>query len=93
MPRYQAKENRDEQPPDCHILKAVFYFFKREGATVTCEMRPSARGTGFDIILMQPGQPVVIEHFTTSDAVHKRWQQLQERFKGEGWWGPAGTHD
>ena len=71
----------------------MFYFFKREGATVTCEMRPGARGAGFDIIVMQPGQPVVTEHFATSDAVHKRWQHLQERFKGEGWWGPAVTHD
>lgn len=67
----------------------MFYFFTRENATVTCDMRPSARGSGFDIVIMAPGQPVVIEHFVKSEDVHKRWTELQERFKGEGWWGPS----
>lgn len=71
----------------------MFYFFRRERSTVTCEMRPSARGTGFDIIIMQPGQPVVAEYFENSEAVHRRWRELQERFKGEGWWGPTATHE
>lgn len=71
----------------------MFYFFKRERATVTCEMRPSATGAGFDIVIMQPGQPVVTEHFLSSVEVHKRWMELQERFKGEGWWGPTATHE
>lgn len=71
----------------------MFYFFRRESATVTCEMRPSARGAGFDIIIMQSGQPVVTEHFANSEDVHRRWRELQERFKGEGWWGPTATHD
>jgi hypothetical protein len=71
----------------------VFYFFRRESATVTCEMRPSATGAGFDIVIVEPGKPVVTEHFVRSEDVHKRWQELQERFKGEGWWGPTVSDD
>ena len=69
------------------MLRPGFYFFRRENATVTCEMRPSGTGTGFYII-MQPGQPVTTEHFENTEDVHKRWRELQERFKAEGWWGP-----
>ena len=71
----------------------MFYFFRSERATVTCEMRPSATGSGFDIVIVEPGRPVVIEHFTTSEDVHRRWQVLQERFKTEGWWGPTVSDD
>jgi hypothetical protein len=67
----------------------VFYFFTRETMTVTCDMRPSATGTGFDIVIMETAKPVVTEHFSTSEEVHQRWKELRERFKGEGWWGPA----
>ena len=71
----------------------MFYFFKRERDTVTCEMRPGASGSGYDIVIMEPGKDVVSEHYATSAEVHKRWLQLQERFKAEGWWGPAATHE
>jgi hypothetical protein len=45
-----------------HTYHGVFYFFKREGHTVTCELRPGASGSGYDIIIVEPGQPVVTEH-------------------------------
>jgi hypothetical protein len=72
-----------------HTYIGMFYFFKREGHTVTCELRPGASGAGYDIIIVEPGRPVVTEHYTSAAEVHKRWQDLQERFKGEGWWGPT----
>jgi hypothetical protein len=71
----------------------VFYFFRRESATVTCEMRPSPTGSGFDIVIVEPGKAVATERFTTAEDVHRRWQELQERFKGEGWWGPTVSDD
>ncbi len=71
----------------------MVYFFKRNSATVSCEMRPSGRGEGYDIIIMKPGQPVVTEHLPSSADIHKRWCELQEGFKSEGWWGPTATHD
>jgi hypothetical protein len=71
----------------------VFYFFQRERDTVTCEMRPAVSGSGYDIIIMKPGAPVVTEHHETMQAMHARWLELQEQFRGEGWWGPSATHD
>ena len=70
----------------------MFYFFRREADTVTCELRPGASGSGYDIVIMEPGKAVVTEHYDSSSEVHRRWQQLQEHFKGEGWWGPTATH-
>ena len=48
-----------------------------------------ARIVAFRLRPVEPGQPVVTEHYTSAAEVHKRWQDLQERFKGEGWWGPT----
>jgi hypothetical protein len=67
----------------------VFYFFRREAATATCELRPSASGSGYDLIIMEAGKPVVTEHYDLSADAHKRLLEVQQRFKGEGWWGPA----
>jgi hypothetical protein len=71
----------------------VFYFFQRERETVTCEMRPSRSGTGFDLVIMRPGAVVQTEHHESMPDMHKRWLQLQEEFRAEGWWGPAASHD
>jgi hypothetical protein len=71
----------------------VFYFFQRERETVTCEMRPARSGDGYDLIIMRPGAEVVTEHHATMPDMHKRWRELQESFRSEGWWGPAATHD
>lgn len=69
----------------------VFYFFKRDAATATCELRPSASGAGFDLIIMEAGKPVVTEHYDLSADAHKRWLEVQQRFRHEGWWGPSST--
>lgn len=71
----------------------MFYFFQRERDTVTCEMRPSPTGSGYDIVIMRPGAPVTTERHEDMASMHQRWRELQEQFKGEGWWGPSPTHD
>lgn len=60
---------------------------------MTCEMRPSPTGSGYDIVIMKPGEAVRTEHHEDMASMHKRWRELQEQFKGEGWWGPSATHD
>lgn len=67
----------------------VFYFFKREDATATCELRPSASGSGYDLVIMETGKPVVTEQYEFAADAHKRWLEVQQRFKTEGWWGPT----
>jgi hypothetical protein len=66
----------------------VFYFFRRGDDIVTCEVRTSPTGAGYDIVIMEPGGTTRTETHPSSDAVHKRWLQLLERFQRDGWWGP-----
>lgn len=66
----------------------MFYFFKKGSDTITCEVRTSSTGPGFDIIIIEAGGAVRTETHPTSEAVHKRWLELQERFQRDGWWGP-----
>src|SRR5688500_12642687 len=74
--------------PEERELTRVFYFFKKGADTVTCEVRTSASGPGYDIIIIEPGGEVRTETHPTSEAVHKRWLEILERFQREGWWGP-----
>jgi hypothetical protein len=66
----------------------VFYFFRRGDDIITCEVRSSPTGSGYDIIVIEPGGAVRTETHATSEAVHKRWMELLERFQTDGWWGP-----
>jgi hypothetical protein len=66
----------------------VFYFFKKGRDTITCEVRASASGAGYDIVVTEPGGGVRTETHPTSEAVHKRWLELLERYQRDGWWGP-----
>jgi hypothetical protein len=38
----------------------VFYFFKKGTDTITCEVRTSAAGPGYDIIIIEPGAPFAL---------------------------------
>jgi hypothetical protein len=67
----------------------VFYFFQRGPETVQCEVRSAAEGSGFEIVITEPGGAQRLEAFQTSDEVHTRWVELHKRFEDEGWWGPA----
>ena len=64
----------------------MFYFFKKGTDTITCEVRTSAAGPGYDIIIIEPGGAARRKH-PTSEAVHKRWLELLERFQRDAWWG------
>ncbi len=66
----------------------MFYFFKKGSDTITCEVRASQTGAGYDIVISEPNGSVRAETYPTSDAVHKRWLELLERFQNDGWWGP-----
>jgi hypothetical protein len=31
-----------------------------------------------------------VEQFPTSQLAHRRWEELEKRFSGDGWFGPYG---
>jgi hypothetical protein len=67
----------------------VFYFFQKGPETVQCEVRSSPNGIGYEILITEANGAERVEHFATSDQVHRRWVELHRRFESEGWWGPA----
>jgi hypothetical protein len=67
----------------------VFYFFKRGAETLQCEVRHSADGDGYEIVIAEVGKPERVERHATSEQVHRRWIELHQTFQCEGWWGPA----
>ena len=67
----------------------MFYFFQKGPETVQCEVRSSPDGLGYEILITEANGVERLEHFATSDQVHRRWVELHRRFESEGWWGPA----
>lgn len=67
----------------------MFYFFQRGTDFVRFEISGDDR-SGYTITITEPGGAERTETFSTSDAAHARWLEVQERFKSEGWWGPHG---
>ena len=66
----------------------VFYFFKKGTDTITCEVRPSQRDPATTSSSGSRMATFGTETYPTSEAVHKRWLELLERFQHDGWWGP-----
>lgn len=67
----------------------MFYFFQREAEYVRCEVSGDDK-SGYRITITEPDGTERSELFVSSDAVHARWLEIQERLNGEGWWGPHG---
>jgi hypothetical protein len=67
----------------------VFYFYKRGPETVQCEVRSAVDGPGYEIVIRETDGTERLERFATSEQVHSRWLEINNRFEREGWWGPA----
>jgi hypothetical protein len=67
----------------------VFYFFQRGPDFVRCEIN-GGPGSGYRIVVTQPDGKERTEDFSSSDAAHARFLEIQEQLRSEGWWGPHG---
>ena len=69
----------------------MFYFFQRGSDYLRCEVRCASNSAmDYEIEIIEPGGQPRIEHYSSSDLVHKRWLELQRDFQQAGWWGPTG---
>ena len=69
----------------------MFYFFHKGPEYVRCQIRPvEGDGHGYEIVVTEPAGDERVEHFATSQAASARWEELQQDFHGEGWFGPFG---
>ena len=64
----------------------VFHFFEKKREFIGCEIDEKAKGQ-WQIVIIEPSGHEV---YTSSDAAHQRWRELQVRFTEEGWFGPYG---
>jgi len=67
----------------------VFYFFQRGPEFVRCEINGD-EASGYRIEVTEPNGKERTETFSSSDAAHARFLEIQELLKNEGWWGPHG---
>ena len=69
----------------------MFYFFQRGSEYLRCEVRHAQdSATEYEIEIVEANGTPRVERYPSSDAVHKRWLELQEQFQKSGWWGPTG---
>ena len=67
----------------------MFYFFQKGPDYLRCELRGQDDGT-FELVILEPHMAERIERFQTSQEAQRRWEELQERFVRDGWFGPYG---
>jgi hypothetical protein len=66
----------------------MFYFFRRGGAIVRCEVRSNADGEGYELIVDRPDAMVSVERFIEPPDLNKRWREVERTLIREGWDGP-----
>lgn len=67
----------------------MFYFFQKGNDYLRCEIR--GRGDGsYELLIDEPETAQRIEQFATPQQANRRWEELQKRFSGDGWFGPFG---
>ena len=62
----------------------MLWFFERRGERLKCEIRPSAQASGFELEWTQGGQ-VHVERSENADELARRWVELEQQWKQEGW--------
>ena len=67
----------------------MFYFFRRGGASIRCEVRPRAGGDGYELIVDRPDAMVSVEHFGAPPELNRRWREIERSLIREGWHGPS----
>lgn len=66
----------------------MFYFFRRDGASLRCEIRPDSDGLGYELIVDRPDAMVSVERFDAPPELNRRWQEVERTLIRAGWDGP-----
>jgi hypothetical protein len=67
----------------------MFYFFQKGRDYLRCELRARDDGS-YELLIEEPQAAERVELFSSSQQAHRRWEELQKRFAGDGWFGPYG---
>lgn len=67
----------------------MFYFFQKGPDYLRCELRDRDDGT-YELLIEEPHVQERVERFQSAQDAQRRWEELQKRFVGDGWFGPYG---
>ena len=66
----------------------MFYFFRRNGSSIRCEVRADSDGDGYELIVDRPNGTMSVEHFGAPPELNARWREIERTLVREGWQGP-----
>jgi hypothetical protein len=66
----------------------MFYFFRRGGASIRCEVRPDRVSDGYELVIDRSDSVILTERFSDPGDLNRRWADLQRSLIHEGWGGP-----
>lgn len=66
----------------------MFYFFRRDGSSIRCEVRADSAGDGYELIVDRPNATLSVEHFGAPPELNARWREIERTLVREGWHGP-----
>jgi hypothetical protein len=66
----------------------MFYFFRRNGRSIRCEVRADSAGDGYELIVDRPNATLTVEHFGAPPELNRRWREIERTLVREGWQGP-----
>lgn len=69
----------------------MFYFFRRNGSSIRCEVRADSAGDGYELIVDRPNATLSVEHFGAPPELNRRWREIERSLVREGWQGPHPT--
>lgn len=66
----------------------MFYFFRRNGSSIRCEVRADSGGLGYELIVDRPNATLTVERFGAPPELNRRWREIERTLVREGWQGP-----
>ncbi len=69
-------------------IERMFYFFRRNGSSIRCEVRVDSGGHGYELIVDRPNAMLTVERFGAPPELDRRWREIEQTLVREGWEGP-----
>lgn len=66
----------------------MFYFFRRAGAQIRCEVRTDHHSNDYELVIDRTDTMIRVERFRGATELNQRWTEFEERLLRDGWRGP-----
>lgn len=66
----------------------MVYFFRRNEQFIRCEVRPRTESVPDEIVITDPEGEETVYRFSSGQAAHVAWLELEAAYRRRGWEGP-----